>query len=113
MVRQEPAGRWITEPALAIARASDASCAIAASVYPVVAWYSGCRTINIVNTTPDDLFRLDVAERWVILSSEDATRASPERRAAFEALVVDPPVASVEQGPNWSRAYRVGPPVAP
>ena len=113
VVRQEPAGRWLSVPALAIGRASDGSCAIAASVYPIVAWYSGCRTINIADTTPDDLFRLDVAERWVILSSEDETRASPNRRAAFEALVADPPVASVEQGPNWSRAYRVDPPLAP
>ncbi|HET9851258.1 MAG TPA: glycosyltransferase family 39 protein [Candidatus Limnocylindrales bacterium] len=113
VLRQEPAGRWVSEPAMAVARASDGSCAIAASMYPIVAWYSGCMTMNLVRITPDDLFRSGAAEHWVMLSSEDASRASPDRREAFAALTAEPPVASREQGPNWSRAYRLSPPVAP
>ena len=108
-VRGDANGRWIADPARAIAMAADRPCVVATSIPPVVGWYSGCRAVTLEGTTPERLLAMQFASHWVVVTSADADRASHEARARFQALLRHQPIAQWEQGSAYGRAYQVDP----
>ncbi len=106
--RGAPTGRWLRQPSEAIAAATERPCVVVTTMYPIVAWYSGCATVKPASTTPETLFSASAAEYWIMITSVDAERAA-DGMDAFRSLVTEPPFASTDQGRKYGRAYRAEP----